>query len=144
MLRDPVEVLDDVRGVDDQQVILPIAGRLEAADEHVVQDPATVVRDERVADAAQREVGHAPAQQPVQKRGGIIAFAMDNIHPHDVAQILDREGICVRAGHHCAMPLHEYYGLSATTRASFYIYTVPEEIDKLVDMLGKVRRVFKV
>lgn len=78
------------------------------------------------------------------QRGGIIAFAMENIHPHDVAQILDREGICVRAGHHCAMPLHEYYGLSATTRASFYIYTVPEEIDKLVDMLAQVRRVFKV
>src|SRR5512143_1112514 len=63
--------------------------------------------------------------QDPDQRGGIIAFTMENIHPHDVAQILDLEGICVRAGHHCAMPLHEYYGLSATTRASFYIYTVP-------------------
>lgn len=75
-------------------------------------------------------------------RGGIIAFDVPGIHPHDVAQILDREGICVRAGHHCAMPLHERYGLAATTRASFYVYNTPEEIDKLVEMLGKVRKVF--
>ena len=76
------------------------------------------------------------------QRGGIVSFDMPGVHPHDIAQILDREGICVRAGHHCAMPLHEHYGLSATTRASFYVYTVPEEIDKLVDTLGKVRKIF--
>ncbi len=77
-------------------------------------------------------------------RGGIVAMDMEGVHPHDVAQILDREGICVRAGHHCAMPLHEHYGLAATTRASFYVYNVPEEIDKLAEMLIKVRRVFKI
>ncbi|MDE3091153.1 MAG: cysteine desulfurase [Chloroflexota bacterium] len=77
------------------------------------------------------------------QRGGVIAFAVPEVHPHDVAQIFDREGICVRAGHHCAMPLHEHYGLAATTRASFYIYNVPDEIDKLVETLAKVRRIFK-
>ena len=77
------------------------------------------------------------------ERGGVIAFSIPDVHPHDVAQVFDREGICVRAGHHCAMPLHEYYGLAATTRASFYVYNVPEEIDKLVETLAKVRQIFK-
>lgn len=77
------------------------------------------------------------------QRGGTVAFAVPDVHPHDVAQILDREGIAVRAGHHCAMPLHERYGLPATTRASFYVYNVPDEIDKLVEMLNKVREIFK-
>ena len=76
------------------------------------------------------------------ERGAVVAFTVDGLHPHDVAALLDAEGIAVRAGHHCAMPLHEHYGLSATTRASFYVYTVPEEIDKLVETLGKVRKIF--
>jgi cysteine desulfurase/selenocysteine lyase len=77
-------------------------------------------------------------------RGGILAFDLPGVHPHDVAQVLDREGICVRAGHHCAMPLHELYGLAASTRASFYVYNTAEEVDKLVQMLGKVRQVFSL
>jgi cysteine desulfurase/selenocysteine lyase len=77
------------------------------------------------------------------QRGAVLAFSVPEVHPHDVAQIFDREGICVRAGHHCAMPLHEHYGLAATTRASFYVYNVPEEVDKLVETLAKVRRIFK-
>lgn len=77
-------------------------------------------------------------------RGGVIAFDIAGAHPHDVAQIFDREGICVRAGHHCAMPLHEHYGLAATTRASFYIYNTPDEVDKLVETIKKVQQVFKV
>ncbi len=77
------------------------------------------------------------------QRGGVAAFEVAGVHPHDVAQIFDREGICVRAGHHCAMPLHEHYGLAATTRASFYVYNIPEEVDKLVETLGKVRQIFK-
>lgn len=76
------------------------------------------------------------------ERGGVLAFDVPGVHPHDVAQIFDRDGICVRAGHHCAMPLHEHYGLAATTRASFYVYNVPEEVDKLVETLGKVRKIF--
>ncbi len=78
----------------------------------------------------------------VEDRGGVIAFNLPGVHPHDVATILDSEGICVRAGYHCAMPLHEHYGLAATARASFYVYNVPEEIDKLVETLGKVQSVF--
>jgi cysteine desulfurase/selenocysteine lyase len=77
------------------------------------------------------------------QRGGVVAFSIPEAHPHDVAQILDHEGICVRGGHHCAMPLHEYYGIAATTRASFYVYNIPEEVDKLVETLAKVRQIFK-
>ncbi len=75
-------------------------------------------------------------------RGGVVAFELAGVHPHDVAQIFDREGICVRAGHHCAMPLHEHFGLAATTRASFYVYNTPDEVDRLVETLRTVRKVF--
>ncbi len=72
-------------------------------------------------------------------RGGAIAFSLGNIHPHDVAAVLDGEGIAVRAGHHCAMPLHDKLGLTATTRASFYVYNLLAEIDRLAEGLDKVR-----
>jgi cysteine desulfurase/selenocysteine lyase len=76
------------------------------------------------------------------KRGGLIAFTLEGIHPHDIAQILDSFGIAVRAGHHCAMPLHTKLGLSATTRASFYLYTTFEEVDALAAGLQKARAIF--
>jgi cysteine desulfurase/selenocysteine lyase len=63
------------------------------------------------------------------KRGGVVSFSMEGIHPHDVAQILDTDGIAVRAGHHCAMPLHQHLNLPATTRASLYLYNSTEDID---------------
>jgi cysteine desulfurase/selenocysteine lyase len=72
-------------------------------------------------------------------RGGAIAFTLGDIHPHDVAAVLDREGIAVRAGHHCTMPLHAKLGLQATTRASFYIYNFREEVDRLAEGLDKTR-----
>jgi len=75
-------------------------------------------------------------------RGGVVSFNLPGIHPHDVAQILDRSGICVRAGHHCTMPLHERFDLAATARASFNVYTVPEEIDALAAGLRDVVRIF--
>lgn len=75
-------------------------------------------------------------------KGGVAAFTLDGIHPHDVAQILDGEGVAVRAGHHCAMPLHEKYGIPASTRASFYFYNTREEIDILAESLEKVKRLF--
>jgi len=75
-------------------------------------------------------------------RGGVVSFNLPGIHPHDVAQILDRSGICVRAGHHCTMPLHERFDLAATARASFNVYTVPEEIDALAVGLREVTRIF--
>jgi cysteine desulfurase / selenocysteine lyase len=77
---------------------------------------------------------------PVGRRAGIVSFEVEGIHPHDVAQILDWEGVAVRAGHHCTQPLMSRLGVSATTRASFYLYTIPEEIDRLVDGLHKVKK----
>jgi len=75
-------------------------------------------------------------------KGGVAAFTFDGVHPHDVAQILDRDGIAVRAGHHCAQPLHEKFGIPATTRASFYLYSTKEEVDALIHGLYKVKKVF--
>ena len=77
---------------------------------------------------------------PAERRAGIVSFDVEGIHPHDVAQILDWEGVAVRAGHHCTQPLMARLGVSATTRASFYLYTIPEEIDRLVDGLHKVKK----
>jgi cysteine desulfurase / selenocysteine lyase len=75
-------------------------------------------------------------------RGGTISFALDGIHPHDVGQVLDGEGVQVRVGHHCARPVCQRFGVPATTRASFYLYTTTEEIDALVRGLETVRKVF--
>jgi cysteine desulfurase/selenocysteine lyase len=80
----------------------------------------------------------------VEQRGGVISFTLGDIHPHDLASILDQEvGVAIRAGHHCAQPLMERYGLAATARASFYVYTVPSDIDKLVEGLHKAIEVFQ-
>lgn len=78
----------------------------------------------------------------VSQRGGLAAFEMPGVHPHDIAALLDRDAICIRAGHHCAQPLHDYYDLSATARASFYVYNTPQDIDALVASLQNVRRMF--
>lgn len=80
---------------------------------------------------------------PAAQKAGVAAFTLGNIHPHDIAQLLDEDGIAVRAGHHCAMPLHHKLGVAATARASFYLYTAREEIDKLVAGLHRVRKVFR-
>ena len=76
------------------------------------------------------------------KRGGVASFTFEGVHPHDVAQILDREGIAVRAGHHCAQPLHERFGIPASTRASFYLYSTRQEVDALIEGLYKVKKIF--
>ena len=78
---------------------------------------------------------------PADRRAGIVSFNVDGIHPHDVAQVLDSEGVAIRAGHHCCQPLMTRLGVAATNRASFYLYTVPEEIDRLVEGLYKVRKI---
>jgi cysteine desulfurase / selenocysteine lyase len=77
---------------------------------------------------------------PADRRAGIVSFNVDGIHPHDVAQILDGEGVAIRAGHHCCQPLMSKLGVTATNRASFYLYTVPDEIDRLVDGLHKAHK----
>jgi cysteine desulfurase / selenocysteine lyase len=75
-------------------------------------------------------------------RGGAISFTLRDVHPHDVAQVLDGYGVAVRAGHHCGRPLHQRFGISASTRASSYLYTTPSEIDALVEAVDKARRFF--
>ena len=77
-----------------------------------------------------------------ENKGGVLSFTLADIHPHDIAETLDQMGIAVRAGHHCAMPLHLKYDISATTRASFYIYNTKEEIDQLAIGLEKVLRIY--
>jgi cysteine desulfurase/selenocysteine lyase len=79
---------------------------------------------------------------PPEQRAGIVSFNVDGVHPHDVSQVLDYEGVAIRAGHHCCQPLMARLGVAATNRASFYLYTVPEEIDRMVAGLRKVRKVF--
>ena len=79
---------------------------------------------------------------PAERRAGIVSFNVDGVHPHDVAQVLDFEGIAIRAGHHCCQPLMRKLGVAATNRASFYVYTIPEEIDRLVAGLHRVKKAF--
>jgi len=79
---------------------------------------------------------------PRKKRGGLVTFTMDEVHPHDLASILDHQGIAIRAGHHCTMPLHTRLGLAATARASFYVYNTKDDVDVLVGGLMKAREVF--
>ena len=78
----------------------------------------------------------------IQEKGGVAAFTLEGVHPHDVAQILDQDGVAVRAGHHCAQPLHEKFNIPATSRASFYLYSSKQEVDKLVDGIYKVKKYF--
>jgi cysteine desulfurase/selenocysteine lyase len=75
-------------------------------------------------------------------RGGLVSFTLDDIHPHDIAAVLDGEGVAIRAGHHCAMPLHCKLGLASTARASFYLYNTTEDVDRLVGALEKTKHFF--
>ena len=79
-----------------------------------------------------------------EKRGGVISFNFNDVHPHDVGAIIDREGVAIRSGHHCAQVLMEKLNVAATNRASFYIYNTKEEIDVLVASLQEVAKVFKL
>jgi cysteine desulfurase/selenocysteine lyase len=89
----------------------------------------TAIKDLRV-------IGTAP------NKAGILSFVMDRAHPHDAATILDRFGVAVRAGHHCAQPLMERLGLTATARASFALYNTQADVDALIEGLHKVREIF--
>ena len=107
---------------------------MEAIEEH--EHALAAYALERLADVPGVHVFGPPAD----RRAGLVSFNMQGIHPHDVAQILDWEGVAIRAGHHCCQPLMARLGVSATNRASFYLYTIPEEIDRLVEGLHKVRK----
>jgi cysteine desulfurase / selenocysteine lyase len=108
---------------------------LEAIEEH--EHELTTYALERLAEVP----GVITYGPPPERRAGIISFNVEGIHPHDVAQVLDSEGIAIRAGHHCCQPLMTRLGVAATNRASFYLYTVRDEIDRLVDGLHKARRI---
>jgi cysteine desulfurase / selenocysteine lyase len=77
-----------------------------------------------------------------ERRGGVVSFALDGMHPHDIAELCDREAVCIRAGHHCAQPLMRTLGVPATARASFHVYNSHADVDRLVDALQAARRVF--
>ncbi len=78
------------------------------------------------------------------QRGGVATFTIQGLHPHDIAELLDKDGIAIRAGHHCAMPLHQELGLNSTARASFYIHTTTQEVDKLVASLNHAKKIFRL
>jgi cysteine desulfurase/selenocysteine lyase len=80
----------------------------------------------------------------VDRRGGVVPFTIEGMHPHDIAELADREAVCVRAGHHCAQPLMRCLGVGATARASFHVYNVREDVDRLVHALGQAREVFEL
>ena len=109
---------------------------LEAIEQHEHELVAYAL--ERMADVPGITM-YGPAPE---RRAGIVSFNLDGIHPHDVSQVLDYDGVAIRAGHHCCQPLMQRLGVAATNRASFYLYTIPEEIDRLVEGLHKVRKVF--
>ncbi len=81
---------------------------------------------------------------PASQKGGVATFTIKGVHPHDIAELVDKDGIAIRAGHHCAMPLHKKLGVAATARASFYVHTTTDEVDKLVESLNRVRRIFRL
>ena len=91
-----------------------------------------------------REVpGSRSTARPTSTRAAAsIAFNLDGVHPHDVSEIIGREGVCIRAGHHCAQPLMRRLGVAATSRASFAVHSTREDVDRLIDALGSVREVF--
>ena len=78
----------------------------------------------------------------VSERGGIVSFEMEGLHPHDIAEICNRDAVCIRAGHHCAQPLMQALGVPATARASFQVYTTRDDVDRLVEALERARSVF--
>ncbi|MEA2481429.1 MAG: cysteine desulfurase / selenocysteine lyase, partial [Thermoleophilaceae bacterium] len=94
---------------------------------------------ERLAEVPGLTVYGPPAGEG---RGTAVSFAIDGVHPHDVAEILARDNVCIRAGHHCAQPLMRRLGVPATTRASFAVHNTRADVDRLVDGLSNVRSIF--
>ena len=109
---------------------------------------AVAAHEREITEYAMERLGEVPGLRILgpgaRERGGVVSFAIEGVHPHDVAQVLDTEGVCVRAGHHCTKPLHRKLGIDASVRASFYVYTIKEEIDVLTRALEKTRELFRV
>jgi cysteine desulfurase/selenocysteine lyase len=108
---------------------------------HAAEAELTSYALERIAEVPGVTVFGPPAGDD---RGGIVSFAMDGVHAHDISEILDRHGVAVRAGHHCAQVLMQRLGVPATTRASFAVYNTRDEVDRLIDGLLDARRVFEL
>jgi cysteine desulfurase/selenocysteine lyase len=109
---------------------------MDAVREHEKELTAYAIK--RLTEAGARVFGPAD----VEGRGGAVSFWFEDIHPHDLAQVLDQEGVCIRAGHHCAQPLMRILGVPATARASFYVYNLLEEVDALVEALDRAKAMF--
>lgn len=105
---------------------------------HAYEQALTAYAVERLSEVPQLSL----LGPDVTRRGAVTAFTFASIHPHDLAQLLDQQGIAIRAGHHCAMPLHEQLGLAASARASFYLYNTFSEVDALIEGLYKARQAF--
>jgi cysteine desulfurase/selenocysteine lyase len=107
---------------------------------------AIFAHEQELAAYALERLGEIPGitlyGPPPERRAGIVSFNLDGVHPHDVAQVLDMDAVAIRAGHHCCQPLMTKLGVAATNRASFYLYTVQEEIDRLVAGVVRARELF--
>jgi cysteine desulfurase/selenocysteine lyase len=114
---------------------------------HVGMD-AIWAHEQRLASYALGRLSELPGVRvvgpPAESRSGVIAFTVDSVHPHDLAQILDAEGVAIRAGYHCAQPLHQFLGLPPTARASFYLYNTCDEVDRLADGVLKAQQLLAV
>lgn len=128
--------------------IIEAIGLRAAIDWFTAQDQAAVEAHESAlrhhAMSALRELKWVKLHGAAPKKGAIVAFSIDGAHPHDVAQILDRQGVAIRAGHHCAQPLMQRLGVTATARASFAIYNRLDEVDVLVEGLHKARKLLSL
>ncbi len=108
---------------------------------------AVHAHEQAITDYALESLSEVPGLTvlgPSGGRGGLIAFTLKGLHPHDIAEVLDKDGVAIRAGHHCAMPLHMRLGIPASARASFYVHTTTEEVDKLTAALHRARSLFKL
>jgi len=85
---------------------------------------------------------HVYGPSDAEARGALVAFALDGAHPHDVSEVVGRDGVCIRAGHHCAQPLMRVLGAPASSRASFAVHNTREDVDRLVESLGRVNAIF--
>ncbi len=127
--------------------IVPAIGLGAAVDYLAAIPRQAIVRHERLLTQRAHELlgtiaGLRMIGPAVEHKAGIVSFVLDRVHAHDVAQVLDRHNVAVRAGHHCAMPLHKRYGLTATTRASFYFYNTLAEIEALAEAVQSAQRLF--
>src|SRR5262249_25624732 len=108
---------------------------------------AIAAHEHNLTSRACRQLALIPGLQIVgpglEHRGSIVSFTVEGVHPHDMAELLDRKGVAVRAGHHCTMPLHELMKIDATTRASFALYNTVAEVDALCEGIEYARRVFR-